>query len=198
METLICDSWIPLLSHTSNVWADFAREIRSLSYYSGSTINSGDLSSQQVAIGPLHFRAIDYGDPLQLNECAKRKLAPSDREERNLRTLAASAAGLSASNNHPNTLPARSRATQSDLEVRITEWRVGRPFAESAAYQSLRAKTILSLRRDIGRANRDMDYRSFRASSSPFLRKDSAAIRVSDVFHSRSGDASLQINILGD
>ena len=58
----------------------------------GPTIQLDDWSRQTIAIGELHFSAVDYGDVISLNEAMQQRLTAIDKDERSQRTLLSVAA----------------------------------------------------------------------------------------------------------
>ena len=127
----------------------------------GPIIGLGDCPSQELAIGNLHFQAIDYGDIISLNETMRQRVCAIEKDERNQCTLLALAAGLVARDLQVKDLPARSRVAREAHELRIQEWLVAQPlFADTGHALSMNERTIMSLFHDITHPNHDRDYRS--------------------------------------
>ena len=107
----------------------------------GDIIKLDDCRCHSVTIGHLRFRAVDFGGSIRLNEFLQRKLVSSDRLERNQRTAIAAAAGILARDAHVAILPVRSRAIQTALDLRISEWNSDAPLVMAAgAAKSLNEK----------------------------------------------------------
>ena len=151
-----------------------------------------------MSIGKLHFAAVDYGDAIRQNEFLRRKFASDERSEKNQRTLLSLAAGLIHAETSISNSPARTRVAHTALELRTAERQTAAPLFDSlGAAKSFRGKSIVSLRHDIVRPNRDRDYRSIGLFLSPLLVKTKIALRIFDVLRSGSGDTILQICIIG-
>ena len=133
-----------------------------------------------------------------MGEFLQRKLASAERSEKNQRALLSVAAGLLCSGTVSSNLPTRIRVAHSATELRTAEWQTAAPLFEShGTAKSFHEKTIVSLRHDIIYPNHDRDYRILSLFSAPLLSEAGFALRIFDVLHSGSGDAILQINIIG-
>ena len=165
----------------------------------GELIKLGDCICQHLTIGAPHFCAVEYGDSIHLNEFLQRKLGSADRVERNQCAALAVATGIIARSSSSSTLPARSRVSQSALELRAAEWEIASPLTTSeGAARSFNERTLLRLRRDIVYPGHDRDYRSMCSFLSSVIEEQHVTIRVFGVLYSGSGDTALQVNILGD
>ena len=164
----------------------------------GELIKIDDGTCQHVAIGALHFCAVDYGDSIQLNEFLQRKLVSADRLGRNQCTVLAADAGIIA-RSPSSSLPARSRVAQSAPELRDAEWQVASPLVTSeGTSRSFNERTLLSLRHDIVYPGRDRCYRSMCIFLASIIEEQHITNRVFDVLYSGSGDSAIQANFLGD
>ena len=64
----------------------------------GSIMSLGDCAGQQLAIGNLHFQAIDYGGAIHINDFAQQRSSAIEMDERNQRKLLALPDGLGSAN----------------------------------------------------------------------------------------------------
>ena len=165
----------------------------------GQVIQLDDCASQDLAIGNLHFQAIDYGYAISLNHIMQQRLCVVDKDEKNQFTLLAAAAGVVARDMSTKDLPTRSRVARTAHALRIQEWSIAHPLtSDHGDAKSINERTVLILCRDITQPNHDRDYRSLGVSRATFLAERSLAISVFDILNSGSGETALQVNILGD
>ena len=94
----------------------------------GASVNLGDCPCQAIAIGPLQFCAIDYGDSINLSEKLQQRLTSIDREERDQCTLLATDAGIIDMSLKPRDIPARSRVSLREGQLRANEWLTSHPL----------------------------------------------------------------------
>lgn len=136
----------------------------------GASIKLDDCTCRQVGIVSLHFAAADFGDSIYLDDPIQREVVSAEMEGRNQCALISLAAGLIAAPNRANTSPARSRVMQTARVLRLSEWKVDTPFADSiGASKSLREKTMIILRRDIAQANHDVELPEFKGFLTAFV-----------------------------
>ena len=166
--------------HSLGLFRDGDAWVRRIAW--GDLLKLGDCAFQHVAIGQLHFCAVDFGDSIHLDEFHQRKLVSPDRLERNQCTSTAVADGVIARSSSTSSLHARSRVIQTALGPRIAEWKIACPrVSTDGEARPFDERTLLILCRDIAQPGRDRDYRSLCKFLDAVREDQHLTIRIFDV-----------------
>ena len=163
----------------------------------GREIPLGDCEIQEVAIGNLHFRAIDYGDTIRLSEKSRILLGNVEAQEENQCVFLHTAAGLQwGREGRKNGVPTLVRVLEEAVGWRKEEHRsASAALAVVGETKGEYAREARSISHDEVKCGNGRDYRGFVLLLRELFARNNIPVRVFDLRSRDEGGYILAVNL---
>ena len=166
----------------------------------GRKIPLGDCEVQDVAIGRLHFRELDFGDTIRLSERSRVHLGNVDAHECNRCVLLHTVAGTQwAREGEKNGVPTLARVIAEAEEWRKEEYdEAHRALDASEERKDWYALEVRNVAHDAAKSGHGRDYRGFVLFFKNLFRRNNISVRVFDIRDRLEGWYVLTVNLFAE
>ena len=163
----------------------------------GRRIPMGDCEAQDLSIGPLRYKALDYGDTIRVSERLRKATSNVEKVEINQCVLLHLVAGVMWNRNGRRLgIPELSKILSEAEEWGMEEVsQANQAEQECNGREDSFALELRSLPHDVLTPGHDRDYRSISVFPNHLLETEEVSLRIFDIRHRDEGGYVLTINL---